>query len=106
MEFKNIINEVLTKNLLDKINSVKKEIETNKDLKELIDHIRIEIYKYKGKYGLLVILKSNLIDDDEIIIKNYLKEIVKKYGATVQRNNIVIKILFKEEGNEVQTNIK
>lgn len=99
MIWKQIINEI-TQDVNQKIQQVIKEIEGNKDLKNLVDHTRPEVYKYKGKFGVLVVLKEKLTNEDEKIVTDYIRNnIAKKYGARIEHNGLIIKILFKELQN-------
>ncbi len=70
--------------------------------KKYVDHIRRENYFYKRKngnyYALLVVLKSNVYDEDKDNLVKIIKdlEIIKDNKAIVTRNGIIIKILIKD----------
>jgi len=76
-----------------------------KERKKYIDSVRRENYFYKKKdgnyYAVLIILKSNIYDEDKDNILKIVKdlEIVKDNKATAQRNGIIIKILIKDKLN-------
>jgi len=73
--------------------------------KKYIDHIRRENYFYKNKdgnyYALLIILKSNIYDEDKDNILKIVKdlEIIKDNKVKTSRNGIIIKLLIKDKIN-------
>ena len=98
--------EALTPDINQAITQVINDINNQSTLKKFIESVAPEVYKYKNKYSVMAILYSNLSNDQDDFAMKALQAIAAKYGAKVQRNGLVIKILLKEKENEIQPSNK
>lgn len=116
MRFDKVLNLIAeaSKQTIDILNKMEVYFDTGDfkkiypvERKKYIDHIRRENYFYRKKsgnyYALLIILKSNIYDEDKDKVLKIIKdlEIIKDNKCTVERNGIVIKILIKDKTDNI-----
>ena len=94
--------EALTPDVNQAITQIMNDINNQSTLKKFIESVAPEVYKYKNKYSVMAILYSNLSKDQDDFAMKALQAIASKYGAKVERNGLVVKILLKEKKDEVQ----
>lgn len=103
----NKLNEALSQEMNTTLQDVMRDINSNSSLKKFVESVRPEVYMYKNHYSVMVILRSKLSEDQEEFAMDAIKTVADKYNAKVKRNNLVVKVLLKQENkDEVQTDLK
>ena len=94
------LNEALTQEMNSVLQQVMRDINSNTSLKKFVESVRPEVYLYKNYYSVMVVLRSKLSNDQEEFAMGAIKTVAEKYNAKVKRNNLVVKVLLKQENED------
>jgi hypothetical protein len=101
------LSEALSQEMNSTLKNIMRDINSNSSLKKFVESVRPEVYMYKNHYSVMVILRSKLSNDQEEFAMDAIKTVANKYNAKVKRNNLVVKVLLKQETeDEVQADLK
>lgn len=114
MKFISTITEA-SQEIITKLDAIEKYFSKKGTFKEIypkkakmIHHVRRENYVYNRNnrqwYAVLIILKDRLYNHEEKEFAKIIKdlEIIKDNNATVERNNLIIKVLIPESQEEIE----
>ena len=99
-------NEALTQETNTTLQNIMRDININSGLKKFVESVRPEVFLYKNYYSVMIILRSKLSTDQEEFAMDAIKTISDKYNAKVKRNNLVVKVLLKQEVDNSLKNSK